>query len=63
VPRNKDEYPNVCPKCKSPYWDKPKKKININKSIKNLELRKNSMKVYKIGGRLRQKDFIERFSI
>ena len=26
VPRNKDENPNVCPKCKSPYWDKPKKK-------------------------------------
>ena len=26
VPRKKDEYPNVCPKCKSPYWDKPRKK-------------------------------------
>lgn len=26
VPRNKKEYPNVCPKCKSPYWDKPRKK-------------------------------------
>ena len=28
VPRNKEEYPNVCPKCKSPYWDKPRKKSN-----------------------------------
>ena len=26
VPRSKKEYPNVCPKCKSPYWDKPRKK-------------------------------------
>ena len=25
VPRNKEEYPNVCPKCKSAYWDKPRK--------------------------------------
>lgn len=25
VPRNKDEYPIVCPKCKSPYWNTPKK--------------------------------------
>ena len=25
VPRNKEECPNVCPKCKSPYWDKPRK--------------------------------------
>ena len=25
IPRNKEEYPNVCPKCKSPYWDKPRK--------------------------------------
>jgi len=24
-PRN-DEKPRVCPKCKSPYWDKPKSK-------------------------------------
>ena len=26
IPRNKEESPRVCPKCKSPYWDKPKKK-------------------------------------
>ena len=25
LPRNK-EAPRVCPKCKSPYWDKPRKK-------------------------------------
>ena len=24
VPREED-YPRVCPKCKSPYWDKPRK--------------------------------------
>ena len=24
VPREK-EYPRVCPKCKSPYWDRPRK--------------------------------------
>ena len=26
VPRYKKERPRVCPKCKSPYWDKPRKK-------------------------------------
>ena len=25
VPRNKEEYPIICPKCKSPYWNKPRK--------------------------------------
>ena len=25
IPRKK-EYPTICPKCKSPYWDKPRKK-------------------------------------
>lgn len=24
VPRKKEQYPIVCPKCKSPYWDKPR---------------------------------------
>jgi len=24
APRKPDEHPRVCPKCKSPYWDKPK---------------------------------------
>jgi len=26
IPRNKKETPIICPKCKSPYWNKPKKK-------------------------------------
>lgn len=25
VPREEKDYPRVCPKCKSPYWDKPRK--------------------------------------
>lgn len=25
VPRNKERVPRVCPKCKSPYWDRPRK--------------------------------------
>jgi len=27
MPRNKDERPRVCPKCKSPNWDRPKRKV------------------------------------
>lgn len=26
MPRNWDTTPKVCPKCKSPYWDRPRKK-------------------------------------
>jgi hypothetical protein len=25
LPRQKDEEPRVCPKCKSPYWNRPRK--------------------------------------
>lgn len=25
VPRERGEEPRVCPKCKSPYWDRPRK--------------------------------------
>ena len=25
IPRNIEEKPAVCPSCKSPYWDRPKK--------------------------------------
>jgi DNA-directed RNA polymerase subunit RPC12/RpoP len=25
VPRDKEQAPTVCPKCKSPYWNKPRK--------------------------------------
>jgi DNA-directed RNA polymerase subunit RPC12/RpoP len=28
IPRNQEEHPRVCPACKSPYWDKPRKKSN-----------------------------------
>lgn len=28
VPRNKDDTPTICPKCKSPYWNKPRKVSN-----------------------------------
>ena len=31
IPRNKKENPRVCPECKSPYWDKPRKKANKKK--------------------------------
>lgn len=27
VPRNESN-PRVCPKCKSPYWDRPRKDLN-----------------------------------
>lgn len=27
VPRNKKEKPRVCPRCKSPYWDRHKKNL------------------------------------
>jgi len=26
LPRNHEDRPRVCPKCKSPYWDKPRKR-------------------------------------
>ena len=26
LPRNHQDHPRVCPKCKSPYWDKPRKR-------------------------------------
>ena len=29
IPRNKKETPAVCPKCKSPYWNKPRKKEKV----------------------------------
>ena len=31
IPREKGDIPRVCPKCKSPYWDRPKR---INKNEK-----------------------------
>lgn len=32
VARNKDN-PRVCPKCKSPYWDKPRRKKSAHFSL------------------------------
>ncbi|MBV9920249.1 MAG: hypothetical protein JOY78_05240 [Pseudonocardia sp.] len=26
LPRDKDRPPKVCPKCKSPYWDRPRQR-------------------------------------
>ena len=37
VPREKD-YPKVCPKCKSPYWDRPRNKV-IGKKVKGAKIR------------------------
>lgn len=28
LPYDKDVLPRVCPKCKSPYWDRPKVRFN-----------------------------------
>ena len=29
IPRDKEQEPRVCPKCKSPYWNRPKRPQNI----------------------------------
>ena len=31
VPENIDKPPRVCPKCKSPYWDRPRQKANTKR--------------------------------
>ena len=31
IPRNKEGKPIICPLCKSPYWNKPKKNNKKNK--------------------------------
>lgn len=31
IPRELDVEPKVCPKCKSPYWDTPRKEKNTAK--------------------------------
>jgi predicted Zn-ribbon and HTH transcriptional regulator len=30
IPENIDVVPKVCPKCKNPYWDRPRKEKNKN---------------------------------
>lgn len=37
LPRNTDKEPRVCPKCKSPYWNTPRKQ---NTSKPNTQKRK-----------------------
>jgi uncharacterized CHY-type Zn-finger protein len=39
VPRE-DEMPKVCPKCKSPYWDKPRKRERHTSELNFEEKRK-----------------------
>ena len=35
-----EEHPRVCPKCKSPYWDKPRSTSLLkNKKFKNYKLK------------------------
>ena len=40
LPRHKDEIPRVCPKCKSPNWDKPlreKKALSLSEAYGDTE--------------------------
>ncbi len=37
VPRDKNEEPRVCPKCKSPYWNTPRKTETDKKKRKEKE--------------------------
>jgi predicted Zn-ribbon and HTH transcriptional regulator len=41
LPRNKVDEPKVCPKCKSPYWNTPRK---AERKAKQREDRKDSEK-------------------
>ena len=34
LPREKGQEPTVCPKCKSPYWNKPRKSEEIQNLVK-----------------------------
>jgi NADH pyrophosphatase NudC (nudix superfamily) len=48
VPRDEDQ-PRVCPKCKSPYWDKPRK-VDLVKS--EVEQAREAMRLKKKRGSL-----------
>ncbi|MBW2991169.1 hypothetical protein KY348_05705 [Candidatus Woesearchaeota archaeon] len=37
LPRNKNNEPKVCPKCKNPYWDRPKKNKKFSKKSENIK--------------------------
>lgn len=43
VPRNISEIPEICPKCKSPYWKKPKTRFT-KKEKKELNSKKKGVK-------------------
>lgn len=34
IPRNPEEFPKVCPRCKSPYWNTPRKNPKKGKKKK-----------------------------
>lgn len=44
IPRNPDELPEVCPKCKSPYWNKPREKPTAKQSA-TTRRRRNGSKI------------------
>jgi predicted Zn-ribbon and HTH transcriptional regulator len=31
LPRDTEQEPRVCPKCKSPYWNRPRRAANVAK--------------------------------
>lgn len=35
IPRDFDTEPRVCPKCKSPYWNKPRKQANTYEDFRD----------------------------
>lgn len=39
IPREENEIPRVCPKCKSPYWDKPRT-LGVKKDLDFKEKRR-----------------------
>ena len=41
IPRNGNRQPKVCPKCKSPYWDRPRKHDLKRKKEMKDEAKKN----------------------
>jgi predicted Zn-ribbon and HTH transcriptional regulator len=44
VPRSKlDELPTICPKCKSPYWNKPRQFVKTD-SPKKSKIKKDIVK-------------------
>lgn len=42
IPRSKDETPTICPKCKSPYWNKPRK-TSTEQARESMKLKRRRM--------------------